>query len=122
MPTLEQQRKRLGQRLQEARRAHGLAQVDLAAAIEGSAESVSRAERGLLTPSLWVLLRMCDVYGMTLDELVGAAKPPPRERHTASAKAARLIDRLHEDEADALVAYLRVAVRKRRQARRKSAR
>lgn len=68
----------LGSRIYEQRAAHGLSQVDLADLLEVSRQSVSKWETDASVPDLDKLVKMCEVFGVSLDWLVlGKAPDPP---------------------------------------------
>ena len=60
----------LGERIAEQRGRLGLSQSDLAERLEVSRQSVSKWETDASVPELDKLTRLCDLYGMTMDELV----------------------------------------------------
>ena len=64
------------------RTAHGMSQGDLADALEVSRQSVSKWETGAAVPELDKLLRMSELFGVSLDELVKGEGAP---LHTAAA-------------------------------------
>ena len=61
---------KLGNNIYLLRQRKGLSQGDLAEALEVSRQSVSKWETGGATPDLDKLLALCDLFGITLDELV----------------------------------------------------
>ena len=61
---------KLGNNIYLLRQRKGLSQGDLADALEVSRQSVSKWETGGATPDLDKLLALCDLFGVTLDELV----------------------------------------------------
>ena len=74
-------------RLKELRAERGLSQKDVSDALACSVTVYSRYETGAREPSIDVLIRLADFYGVTLDELVGRTpvpvtiikEPPPAE-------------------------------------------
>lgn len=60
----------LGERIAERRGRLGLSQSDLAEQLEVSRQSVSKWETDASVPELDKLTRLCDLFGMTMDELV----------------------------------------------------
>lgn len=60
--------------LEEIRKAKGFSQVELAQAIGTSQAFVCELERGKKSPSFDTLLRIAQVLGCTLDELVGRSE------------------------------------------------
>ena len=82
----------LGESIYRQRTAHNMSQGDLADALEVSRQSVSKWENNMAVPELDKLLKMSELFGVTLDELVHgetgtdeAAAPP--EIPTAPAPA-----------------------------------
>ena len=61
---------KLGNNIYLLRTRKGLSQGDLADALDVSRQSVSKWETGGATPDLDKLLALCDLFGVTLDELV----------------------------------------------------
>ena len=60
----------LGSRINQQRAAHGLSQVDLADLLEVSRQSVSKWETDGSVPDLDKLVKMCQVFQVSLDWLV----------------------------------------------------
>ncbi len=56
------------------RTARGMSQLELAEALEVSRQSISKWETGAAVPELDKLVRLSDVFGITLDELVRGAE------------------------------------------------
>ena len=91
----------LGQNIARLRAQKNLSQGDLADALEVSRQSVSKWETGASIPELDKLLRLAELFGVTLDELVkGESAQPEAARgevpdkesagaYTAAAPAAR---------------------------------
>ena len=69
----------LGSRINQQRAAHGLSQVDLADLLEVSRQSVSKWETDGSVPDLDKLVKMCQVFQVSLDWLVLGKTPaaPP---------------------------------------------
>ena len=61
----------LANRLAELRKAHRLSQEDLAAQVHVSRQAVSKWETGQASPDTKTLIALAEVYGISLDELVG---------------------------------------------------
>ena len=92
----------LGQNIARLRAQKNLSQGDLADALEVSRQSVSKWETDASIPELDKLLRLAELFGVTLDELVkGESAQPEAARgeasdkesagaYTAAAPAARL--------------------------------
>ena len=71
------------------RTARGLSQLELAEALEVSRQSISKWETGAAVPELDKLVRLSDVFGITLDELVrGTAELPEMEAEPETSPAA----------------------------------
>lgn len=65
-----------GERICRLRTARGLSQEELAVELQVSRQSVSKWETGGSVPELDKLLRLSEVFGVTLDELVKGAPAP----------------------------------------------
>ena len=63
--------KTLAQNLTNYRKAAGLTQAELAQKINYSDKSVSKWEQGNGVPDIYILLQLADLYGVTLNDLVG---------------------------------------------------
>lgn len=68
------------EKLLALRTARGLSQGDLAEQLEVSRQSVSKWETGQSVPDLDRIIKLADLYGVTVDELVreGAGPEPPQ--------------------------------------------
>lgn len=70
-----------GERIYKLRTEKELSQGDLAEAMEVSRQSISKWENGVSVPELEKLVKLSEVFGITLDELVtgkeGKAQPAP---------------------------------------------
>lgn len=66
--------KRIGKNIATYRRAANLTQADLAQQINYSDKSVSKWESGNGVPDVYVLMQLADLFGVTLDELVGESE------------------------------------------------
>lgn len=62
--------KELGARLQKLRRQAGMSQQELADQLHVSRQSISKWELGTATPDLDNLVRLSELFGVSLDELV----------------------------------------------------
>lgn len=70
----------LGENIYRLRTEHNMSQGALADALDVSRQSVSKWENNSAIPELDKLIRMSEIFGITLDELVGrdAPTPPPQ--------------------------------------------
>lgn len=64
----------LGERIYELRNEKNLSQGDLSDALDVSRQSVSKWENNMAVPDLDKLIKLCDVFEISLDELVGREK------------------------------------------------
>lgn len=64
----------LGETIRSIRSAKGMSQGDLAEALDVSRQSVSKWETDASVPELDKLVKMCDLFGVTMDELVRGGK------------------------------------------------
>ena len=71
----------LGENIYRLRAEQGMSQEALAAALEVSRQSVSKWENNSAVPELEKLIKMSEVFGVTLDQLVGKASPTPPPAH-----------------------------------------
>lgn len=72
--------KQLGETLKRLRQRDRLRQDDVAKMVGVERSTVANWERGVKQPGLETLLRLSEIFGVSLDELVGAARvaaPPP---------------------------------------------
>ena len=100
----------LAARLAELRKAHRLSQEDLAVQVHVSRQAVSKWETGQASPDTKTLIALAEVYGISLDELVGLAvsespdtdratldsdpSPEPHDSSSAPSDTAGLFDHL----------------------------
>ena len=73
----------LGQRIYQLRTKMNLSQEDLANKLEISRQSVSKWETDASVPELDKLVRLSQLFGVTLDALVTGAEPAPQPEPTA---------------------------------------
>ncbi len=71
--------KELGARLQKLRRQAGMSQQELADQLHVSRQSISKWELGTATPDLDNLVRLSELFGVSLDELVLGKTRKPQE-------------------------------------------
>ena len=67
----------LPEKIAALRKAQGLSQAELAERLYVTRQTVSRWETGAVTPDAENLLRLCQTLGVSADELLGNAPPPP---------------------------------------------
>ena len=81
----------LGANITAFRTAQGLSQEQLAQLLGVSRQSVSKWETGTATPDLVHLLRLCEIFSVSLDTLVGqqAAQPAPPVQAASPAPASQ---------------------------------
>lgn len=61
----------LGKHLAALRKKHKFRQTDLAQKLDVSQQVISNIERGQTAPDIELLQKMADIYGISLDQLVG---------------------------------------------------
>ncbi len=62
--------KNLGEQIYFYRTKCGLSQLDIAEKLDVSRQSVSKWENGVATPELEKVVKLAELFGITLDELV----------------------------------------------------
>ena len=75
----------LGENIYRLRTGKNMSQGDLADALDVSRQSVSKWENNSATPELEKLIRMSELFHVTIDELVGTHKPQPEAQVTETA-------------------------------------
>lgn len=85
----------LGERIYALRTARGLSQTDLADALEVSRQSVSKWETGASVPELDKLMRLSQLFGVSLDELVTGQAPEAAAEPVTEPPAPELPGRGH---------------------------
>ncbi|MDR0813047.1 MAG: helix-turn-helix domain-containing protein [Oscillospiraceae bacterium] len=76
----------IGENIAGYRKLYGLTQTELAEEIKYSDKSVSKWERGLGTPDIFVLVRLAAIFGVKVDDLLVQSEVQPPRRHTVKAK------------------------------------
>lgn len=77
----------LGERIYQERTARRLSQTDLAEALEVSRQSVSKWETNASVPDLDKLVRMCELFEVSMDSLVRGMAPQAPEDNSPEAAA-----------------------------------
>lgn len=62
---------KIGEMILRKRQASGMTQEQLAAQVPCSRTAIAQYEIGLKTPSVSIASRLADVFGCTVDELIG---------------------------------------------------
>ena len=65
------------------RRAREINQTTLAAELHIRRQSISAYERGVTLPDIYVLIRIADYFGISLDDLTGRSGASSRKRGSA---------------------------------------
>ena len=92
-------------RIKELREELGLTQKELAAKIGNVQRNISNWENGSSEPDCETLVRLADVFGVTMDELFGRNEEPERGA-LQSEPYYKLIKRLNDRQSDALKSFL----------------
>lgn len=69
---------KLGERIYELRTLKKLSQADLAEMLDVSRQSISKWETDSSVPELDKLIKMCDIFEVSMDELTKGTEEPPR--------------------------------------------
>lgn len=77
----------LQNRLTELRKLAGLSQQDLADRLNVTRQAVSRWESGKGSPTIDMLLRLRELYGVSMDDLLGRTQAPPKSEEPAPTQA-----------------------------------
>jgi len=92
--TLEDFWKRLGREIAERRKACGFTQDEVAGLVNVDAETISRIERGAVSPSVERLFEIAAALGVGIADLLIEASPLAADRaHQVAAAMASLTDR-----------------------------
>lgn len=67
----------IGKMILKKRQAAGMTQEQLAAQVPCSRTIIAQYEIGLKTPSVSIVARLADVFGCTVDELIGRGNDEP---------------------------------------------
>lgn len=78
--------KKIAQNLTYYRKASGMTQAELAQKINYSDKSVSKWESGGGVPDIYILMQLADLYGVSIDALVGKAPIQAPQNMAASKK------------------------------------
>lgn len=84
-------------RIKELRTAHGLTQVDFAKKLSVSKQAVSNWENNNIQPSVDMLIKIADYFGVTTDYLLGRSNDCLLDISNLSPEAAAHIRMLIED-------------------------
>ena len=76
----------LGEQIYQYRTAKNMSQGDLADALEVSRQSVSKWENNTAVPELDKIVKMAQLFGISLDALVTGAEPKPEEAEPAPSR------------------------------------
>lgn len=87
-----------GARLHQLRRERGWSQPDIGKKIGTSGAIIGRYERAEMTPSIDVAKRLADVFGVTVDYLVGANDLPELLHDREMLDRWRALESLPDDE------------------------
>lgn len=69
----------IGKMILKKRQAAGMTQEQLAAQVPCSRTIIAQYEIGLKTPSVSIVARLADVFGCTVDELIGRGNDEPND-------------------------------------------
>lgn len=69
--TIVNMKNEIGENIKALRKMHGMTQGDLALLLGGKKSLVSNYENGYSTPDIFTLIKLADIFDVSLDELVG---------------------------------------------------
>jgi transcriptional regulator with XRE-family HTH domain len=81
----------IGENIARYRKLYGLTQTELAEEIKYSDKSVSKWERGLGTPDIFVLVRLAAIFGVKVDDLLAQSEEQPPHPRAAKEKSMIII-------------------------------
>jgi len=90
----------IGKRLRELRKKRALTQEQLAAYLQTAKSTISQYENNVNEPDLRTIIRIADLFEVTIDELVGRERPYKTVEDRASAGLFK--ESLTEDESNYL--------------------
>ena len=67
----------IGEKIRELRTKNGMTQSDLAEKLFVTTQAVSRWEKGDVEPSLTTVKSISEIFGVSIDEIMGKEKPEP---------------------------------------------
>lgn len=85
----------LGERLAKIRKEKGYRQRDLADKLNMSQQVISNIERNTTAPDIDFLMGVADLYGMTLDELIGR-RVTPKEGNGLEQRIMSILEKLDD--------------------------
>lgn len=94
-PSPDAQRQIIASRLKDARRKAKKTQADVARAIDAAEMTISRYERGLYVPESPIATKLADLYGVSVDWLLGrdvAPAPTPESTVERDGETLRAVD------------------------------
>lgn len=69
--TIVNMKNEIGENIKALRKLHGKTQSELAQMLGGKKSLVSNYENGYSTPDIFMLIKIADIFDVSLDELVG---------------------------------------------------
>lgn len=82
-----------GSLLRQGRLKRKLSQVQAAERLGVTAAAVSQYESGQWMPSMGILKRLCELYGLSADQLLSLAPPPGSYRRATSEETCELLSK-----------------------------
>jgi transcriptional regulator with XRE-family HTH domain len=98
-------------RLLELRKARNWSQPELAAKIDTSGTIIGRYERGLITPSIDVARKLAQVFGVTVDYLLGGVGPANALQDKATITRWDALTKLPREDRERIVFVLESLIR-----------
>lgn len=91
----------IGERLRKLRKAKGMTQEQVAAYLNAAKSTVSQYENNVNEPDLQTLVKLADLFGVSVDYLFGRGEPADKKEETADWPYL-LKEKLTEEEAEYL--------------------
>ncbi|MCQ6562710.1 helix-turn-helix domain-containing protein [Paenibacillus mendelii] len=97
----------IGKQLRQLRKSHEMTQEQLADFLKMAKSTISQYENDINEPDLNTLVRIADLFGVSLDELIGRSDPykPARDRPGQELLRERLTDEESQYLRDSLQIY-----------------
>ena len=98
----------IGERIRLLRKKKNMTQEQVAVYLNAAKSTVSQYENDVNEPDLKTVMKLADLFGVTVDYMLGRVEPPKEKTEAASTSNMLLRERLTEEEAEYLQESLAV--------------